>query len=230
MLLSFDVEAEAIEEHDRWHTHEHLPERLSIPGFHRGTRWIVSEGGPRYLVLYEVQGLEALTSDAYLARLNNPTPWTTRMMPHYRGMNRGLCAVLGSFGFGQGEAAALIRFTPEASRAAALERWLLEEALPAVPAMPGLGSAHLLRAAEPAAMTNEQRIRGADRSMNSALIVTGYDGRAVAAWAKALSRAEGLSSRGAVESSCATYRWNYSLASAEMAGHPAAAMSKQARS
>ena len=25
MLLSFDVEADAIEEHDRWHTHEHLP-------------------------------------------------------------------------------------------------------------------------------------------------------------------------------------------------------------
>ena len=38
MLLSFDVHAETIEEHDRWHTHEHLPERLAIPGFRRGTR------------------------------------------------------------------------------------------------------------------------------------------------------------------------------------------------
>ena len=38
MLLSFDIAPEAIEEHDRWHTHEHLPERLSIPGFLRGTR------------------------------------------------------------------------------------------------------------------------------------------------------------------------------------------------
>ena len=25
MLLSFDIEADAIAEHDRWHTHEHLP-------------------------------------------------------------------------------------------------------------------------------------------------------------------------------------------------------------
>jgi hypothetical protein len=36
MLLSFDVAEEAIAEHDEWHTHEHFPERLSIPGFLRG--------------------------------------------------------------------------------------------------------------------------------------------------------------------------------------------------
>src|SRR5689334_10942873 len=164
MLLSFDVEPGAIEEHDRWHTHEHLPERLSIPGFHRGTRWIVTEGGPRYMVLYEVESVETLASEAYLKRLNSPTPWTTRMMPHYRGMSRGLCAVLGSFGFGQGGAAALVRFTPHA---ASLHRWLLKEALPAVPEMQGLGSAHLLQGAQAAAMTNEQRIRGADRAVDS---------------------------------------------------------------
>src|SRR6478672_3359944 len=91
MLLSFDVEAGAVDEHDRWHTHEHLPERLSIPGFLRGTRWVASEGEPRYMVLYEVQDLAVLSSEAYLARLNSPSPWTQKMMPHYRGMQRGLC-------------------------------------------------------------------------------------------------------------------------------------------
>ena len=40
MLLLFDVAQDAIPEHDEWHTHEHLPERLSIPGFVRGTREI----------------------------------------------------------------------------------------------------------------------------------------------------------------------------------------------
>ena len=217
MLLSFDVDVEAIEEHDRWHTHEHLPERLSIPGFHRGTRWIATEGGPRYMVLYEVESLATLASEAYLARLNKPTPWTTRMMPHYRGMIRGLCAVVGSFGFGQGGAAALVRFASEESGAAQLDRWLLEEALPAVPRMPGLGSAHLLRGAQTAAMTNEQRIRGADRGVASALIVTGYDSDAVATCARALTGVGGVSDRGAAELSCATYRWSYSLASAELA-------------
>ena len=42
MLLAFDLDAGATAEHDDWHTHEHLPERLAIPGFLRGTlarRW-----------------------------------------------------------------------------------------------------------------------------------------------------------------------------------------------
>jgi len=216
MLLSFDVGPGALEEHDRWHTHEHLPERLSIPGFRRGTRWIATNGGPRYMVLYEVESLETLASAPYLTRLNNPTPWTTRMMPHYRGMTRGLCAVLGSFGYGQGVSAALIRFTPEESRAALLHRWLLEEALPAVPHMPGLGSAHLLQGVQVAAMTNEQRIRGADRRVDSALIVTGYDDRAVAECAMKLSDDGDLRGRGAGELTCATYGWSYSLACAEV--------------
>ena len=56
MLLSFDVVPEAIDEHDEWHTQEHLPERLSIPGFLRGTRWVALHGLPRYFVLYEVSG------------------------------------------------------------------------------------------------------------------------------------------------------------------------------
>jgi hypothetical protein len=217
MLLSFDIEADAIEEHDRWHTHEHLPERLAIPGFRRGTRWIASGDGPRYMVIYEVESLAVLASDAYLARLNSPSPWTTKMMPHYIGMNRGLCTVLGSFGFGQGGTAALIRFTPEASRAEALNRWLLEEALSAVPNMSGLGSAHLLQGAQAAAMTNEQRIRGADRGVDSAIVITGYDSQAVAAYAKELCGAGGLPSRGAIELSCATYQCSYSLASTEVA-------------
>src|SRR5438132_9308533 len=76
MLLTFDVEQAAIPEHDDWHTHEHLPERLAIPGFLRATRWVVVRGAPRYVVIYEVDRLETLGSRNYLDRLNHPTPWT----------------------------------------------------------------------------------------------------------------------------------------------------------
>lgn len=225
MLLSFDVDDDAIEEHDRWHTQEHLPERLSIPGFRRGTRWVGStSGAPRYLVLYEVESLATLGSAAYLDRLNHPTAWTTALMPRYRGMTRGLCTVLGSFGFGQGSAAALIRFSVAfapgiAPTVAEPHRWLLEEALPTLPRRAGLGSAHLLQGARAAAMTNEQRIRGgADRGVESALIVTGYDEAAVAACAQALCATGGLPAYGAGAVSSATYRWSYSLSSAELGG------------
>lgn len=216
MLLSFDIEADAIAEHDRWHTHEHLPERLSIPGFRRGTRWIATGAGPRYMVLYEVEGLETLASQAYLERLNNPSPWTRRMMPHYRGMTRGLCRVLGSFGFGLGGMAALIRFAPEASRADALHSWLLEEALAAVPAASGLGSAHLLQGAQAAQMTNEQRIRGADRGIETAVIVTGYEREAVAEFARGLCDGGAIAARGEAGPSWGMYQWHYSLDSAEV--------------
>ncbi len=118
MLLGFDVAAEAIDEHDDWHTHEHLPERLAIPGFLRGTRWVALQGQPRYVVLYEVERLETLASAAYLERLNHPTPWTAKMMPHYRGMTRGLCSVAASAGAGQGHFGLLVRFEPGPARRA----------------------------------------------------------------------------------------------------------------
>ena len=81
MLLSFDVTPEAISEHDDWHTHEHLPERLSIPGFLRGTRWVALHGEPRYVVLYEVEELATLSAPAYLKRLNEPSAWTSKGLP-----------------------------------------------------------------------------------------------------------------------------------------------------
>lgn len=87
MLLSFDVAPEAISEHDDRHAREHLPERLGIPGFLR----VALQGQARYVVLYEVDELGVLASDAYLQRLNHPSPWTSKMRPHYRGMRRGLC-------------------------------------------------------------------------------------------------------------------------------------------
>ena len=46
MLLSFDIAEEAQREHDDWHSHEHLPERLAIPGFLRGSRWRALAGAP----------------------------------------------------------------------------------------------------------------------------------------------------------------------------------------
>ena len=214
LLLSFDVAAEAIREHDDWHTHEHLPERLSIPGFLRGTRWVATGQGPRYMVLYEVVDLPTLSSAAYLQRLNNPTPWTLKIMPHYRGMRRGLCSVLGSFGLGSGHFGALIRL--RATRPGELHSWLLREALPAVPSQAGLGSAHLLEAAAAAAMTNEQRLRGTDRTVSSAILIAGYDGAAVEEVGRRVLDASVQPQRGVEDVSFATYRVDYSLARAEL--------------
>jgi len=219
MLLSFDVAAEAVAEHDDWHTQEHLPERLSIPGFLRGSRWIGTQGQPRYLVLYEVAALATLTSAAYLERLNHPSEWTRRIMPHYRGMKRGFCAVSGGFGSGLGHAALLVRLGTEPGAEEGLRRWLLREALPALPSLPGVGSVHLLEGAATPPMTNEQRIRGAaDAGIDWALLVTGYRPEVLEEQGQAALGAPALQARGATGVSAAMYRFDYSVSQGECSG------------
>jgi hypothetical protein len=216
MLLSFDIAEHAIAEHDDWHTHEHLPERLAIPGFLRGSRWVAPQRQPRYLVLYEVEQLATLSSDAYLQRLNHPSPWTTKTMPHYRGMTRGLCSVTGSFGLGVGGSCQLLRFKPAQRSVDILRKWLCEETLPGLATRPGLGSAHLLEAAATPAMTNEQRIRGADAGADWALVLTGYRREALARLSEAGDFVDRLAVHGATEIHSALYQLDYSLSASEL--------------
>jgi len=215
MLLTFDIVEDAIPEHDDWHTHEHLPERLSIPGFLRGTRWVAVQAQPRYLVLYEVRQLDVLTSDAYLDRLNHPTPWTSKTMPHYRGMTRGLCAVQASHGFGMGHLALLIRFKAQPGAESSLADWLNGDVLRGLPSQPGVGSVHLLKGAVAAPMTNEQRIRGADAGVDWALLVTGYGQSEVTALAQSGLSAVELEKQGAANVVSGLYRSDYTLTAQE---------------
>ena len=216
MLLAFDVVQEAIPEHDDWHTHEHLPERLSIPGFLRGTRWVALRGQPRYFVMYEVTQLAILTSEAYLKRLNNPSPWTSKMMPHYRGMTRGFCSVAGSFGLGMGHLCRLLRFKPETGVESSLRKWLLQDVLPQLCSRPGIGSVHLFEGTLTPTMTNEQRIRGADAGLDWALLLTGYGQDALAAPTQAAVDSKQLEGHGATGVLDALYRMDYSLSHQEL--------------
>jgi hypothetical protein len=216
MLLSFDIVPDAIVEHDDWHTHEHFPERLSIPGFLRGTRWIAQQGQSRYFVMYEVERLDILASAPYLERLNNPTPWTTQMMARYRGMTRGLCTLVGGFGAGLGQAALFLRFKAETGKEAALREWLLGEALPALPSQVGLASAHLFEGGLAAPATNEQRIRGKDAAVDSALLVTGYSSEAVARLSQSGVGGQQLEQRGATGVAGGVYQMAYSLIKQEL--------------
>jgi len=181
MVLFYGIEDEAIADHDHWHTHEHFPERLGVPGFLRASRWVAVEASPRYLVLYEVEEVAVLSDQPYLARLNNPTPWTTKMMPSFRGMVRGFCAVAASAGDGLGHALVSLRYTAKPGAESGLQQWLAGEVLPELAARPGLASAHLLAPAAQPPMTKEQGIRGKDADMPLVLLATGYDADALAA-------------------------------------------------
>ena len=216
MLLSFDIVQEQIAEHDDWHTHEHFPERLSIPGFLRGSRWVAQEGGPRYFVMYEVESLDILASPEYLERLNNPTPWTKKMMAHYRGMTRGLCDVAASSGVGLGQAVLLIRFKPGPGNDESLKQWMLEDLLPGLPSKPGLIGAHFFQGGMAAAMTNEQRIRGKDAPVDCALVVAGYDMQALDTLRSTGLGPQALEARGATGISAGIHQLAYTLTKADL--------------
>lgn len=215
MILAFDIAPEAIVEHDNWHSLEHLNERMSIPGFLRGSRWTNLGDGQRYFVMYEVADLDTLASKPYLERLNNPSPWTSRMMPHYRGMNRGFCRVACSHGFGLGTCGLLIRLSPDPEQEAALRDWLVMDTLPALPGTPGLTSAHLFEAALTPEMTQEQRIRGKDSGVDWVVLVTGYDEKVVGNLAAHQLAVEKIEAQGGINVVSGAYRMGHSLSERE---------------
>lgn len=180
VVIWCDVPLEAKAEFDDWHAHEHLPERLSIPGFLRGTRWESADGRNSYVHFYEVQSEATVTAGPYLDRLNDPTPWSRRMMAHHHNMVRSLCRVQARFGQGLGHALLSARFSPKAGEEAALERWLTAELLPSLPSRKGLVGAQLLRRVAPPAQTTEQKLRGKDESADWIVLIHGYSADAVA--------------------------------------------------
>ena len=175
LAMWWDMAPETRADFEDWHAHEHLPERLSIPGFRRGTRWASAEGKEGMFVMYELESYEVLSSQHYTARLNAPTPWSTRMMPHHRNMVRSQCRVLESRGGSVARQALTVRLSPAEGREQGL-RAALKSLIASLAMQPGLAGAHLLRHETPAmAATTEQKIRGADKAADWVLVVCAYD-------------------------------------------------------
>src|SRR5262245_2975061 len=109
-----------------WHTSEHMPERVGIPGFLRGRRYraIDETTHPEFFTLYEVQSFEVTLGQDYRDRLNAPTPWTRQVTAGFRDTSRGLARVVASVGPGSGAAPATIRFGVEPANEAAARRAL----------------------------------------------------------------------------------------------------------
>jgi hypothetical protein len=217
LAMWWDMAGDMRAEFEHWHSHEHFPERLALPGFLRASRWAAADGSEGFFILYELQDHGALSSTEYLARLNAPTPWSTRLMPHHRNMVRSQTRVLHSHGAGVARHAMTLRLSPregEAQRLQAALRALVEE----LPLRAGLGGAHLLRTDAPAiAPTMEQKIRGnADRSADWVFIVCGYELEALQALGDAALAPAALDALGAAPSAIASwYRLSLSMARGE---------------
>ena len=110
VLIWHDLAPEALDDFYQWHNREHMPERVAIPGFRQGRRYIAIEGRPQFFNLYEADTPAVLGGSAYLERLNHPTAWTRRVVPSFCNVARAICAVAFSEGVGCGGIMLTARF------------------------------------------------------------------------------------------------------------------------
>lgn len=109
LALWNDVRPAREAEYDRWHTLEHVPERVAVTGI-RGARRYVDRAREhhRYFTLYELDDLAVLESPEYLDLVRNPTAWSASMRPEFIRFVRAPCTVVHSEGFGIGAAIAVV--------------------------------------------------------------------------------------------------------------------------
>ncbi|MGU9982305.1 hypothetical protein ACJ4V0_19905 [Phreatobacter sp. HK31-P] len=98
-----DVPPEHETDYLHWMTREHAQERLAVPGFRKVRLFkSISTQSRRFFILYALDNAEVMASPAYLARLNDPTPWSRRIMPMLTNFRRGGGRVEASEGCGHG--------------------------------------------------------------------------------------------------------------------------------
>jgi hypothetical protein len=176
IAMWWDIRAEQRTEFGDWHSNEHFPERMSIPGFRRGSRWMSTSDTEGFFVLYELDQYQTLTSKEYLDRLNAPTAWSKKMMPHHLNMVRSQCLIEASFGGGVAAFLATVRCSPFNGNEEKLGT-KLRYALRKLTSKPGLTGAHLLITRTPklSGLTTEQKIRGSDGVADWVILLSGYD-------------------------------------------------------
>jgi hypothetical protein len=176
------VLADSEADYNAWHSLQHMPERLSVPGFRRGRRCVAIDGTPdhlKYFMMYEAVDAQVFVSEPYLKRLNDPTPWTQRILSVYVTPSRTVCNVSHTRGCGTGGWLVTLQWgmsaaaPPSAQEAAS---WIEP-----VMALPGIIGAHVLEGdatlgQQPTVEKKYRESRGEpDRTVRLAFLIDGLD-------------------------------------------------------
>ena len=85
LIVTMDPPLTFEEEFNAWYDTEHLPQRMAVPGFETGRRYVSIRGAPRYLAIYDMTSPAVLESEVYLqVSLDRSTPWTKRVTSRAR--------------------------------------------------------------------------------------------------------------------------------------------------
>ena len=142
LLTSMNVDAADEAEFNRWYDHEHLEERVAIPGFLEARRYVAHAGNPKYLSLYSTETFEVLDGPAYRTALANQTAWSKANIARFKDMIRGVARITISRGTGRGAVLGILRLRPVSGGEDKLRSALRELLDPAN--LDGVISMHLL--------------------------------------------------------------------------------------
>ena len=181
-----DITPEGEAEFYAWHIEEHMPERVGIPGFRRGRRYIAEDvkTSPRFFTLYETETREVAAGQDYLNRLNDPTEWTKRATRAFRNTFRALTRVKASFGHGPGGLLATLRMTLDAPQRAEIGERLAVKVLPVITREAMITGAHLCMTDLEASASRTEESKGRDDIQvppDTTILIEGCRAEAVAA-------------------------------------------------
>lgn len=118
-------------EYECWHSIEHVPERVGLPGFIEARRYRSHDGPPaqppRYFTCYWLASLDALATVAYREVFTHPTTWSARMRSELREFQRLPCTLSGAFGQSTAAQLATLHLSGDAARFGAVVTAQLEQ-------------------------------------------------------------------------------------------------------
>ena len=190
LAIWHDIDPAMEAEWHRWHTFEHMPERLGIPGFLAGRRYMnPSAASQSCFTLYEGRDVDVFNSPDYLARLNAPTPWTRKMAPAFRNFMRGACRCTASHGQGYGGAVMALRFN-KSEHDEPLPKIDTSALIAGTSIAPGVVGVHtgICEQDVTRVETNERKMRSAtgESRYDAVIIVEGWDHETLASQRPAL--------------------------------------------
>jgi hypothetical protein len=213
------IAPEAEAEFVAWHVREHIPERVGLPGFLRGRRY-VGEGDahPPYFNFYETDDIAALTSEAYKARLNAPSEWTRNVVKHFRDTSRTACRVAASVGQGEGGWIETFRMSANADASAFTQA--CSPVMNSIQQQPGIVAVHLLQGETEASRSDsaEKAMRGQpDEVVGWILLVEAVSRDALFGMERTLDATRKLGECGAMgEILRGIYQFQFGLSQAEL--------------
>jgi hypothetical protein len=123
LVFANDVDPAQREAYERWHGGHHVPQRLTVPGILRATRYqAVGGGSPGYLTVYDLADIAVLNSPEYRRLAEQPDAVTQAMRPYLRNPLRLACRALVGADCAHGGFLVMLRMADE--RATRAAEWL----------------------------------------------------------------------------------------------------------